>query len=78
MNITRDSRLVFQGETDVGMMKRKIHELIHYLFLEASFPNGVVLLTGTGIIPDDNFSLSTGDLVEISIEGIGILRNPVQ
>ena len=48
-----------------------------YLFRETSFPNGCFLLTGTGIIPPDTFTLHSGDSIEIAIEGIGELRNTV-
>ena len=52
-------------------------ELVEYLFRETSFPNGVYLMTGTGIVPPDNFTLKPGDEVKISIENIGTLVNTV-
>ena len=58
-------------------MKRTVEELVEWLFRENDFPHGVVLLTGTGIIPPDDFTLHAGDLIEIEIQGIGILRNSV-
>ena len=59
-------------------MKRSIAELASYLGRENEFPNGVFLMTGTGLVPPDNYTLQSGDRVEISIEGIGQLVNPVQ
>ena len=58
-------------------MKRRPAELVEYLFRETSFPNGCFLLTGTGIIPPDTFTLHSGDVIEIAIDGIGELRNTV-
>jgi 2-dehydro-3-deoxy-D-arabinonate dehydratase len=51
--------------------------LIAWLGRENRFPNGVILLTGTGIVPPDDFSLRAGDIVRIAIDGVGILANPV-
>ena len=56
---------------------RSFADLIGYLGRDNLFPDGVVLLTGTGIVPPDDFTLLAGDEVAISIEGIGTLRNPV-
>ena len=58
-------------------MKRKHTELVEYLFRETTFPHGTYLMTGTGIVPPDDFSLLTNDEVLISIEGIGTLVNRV-
>jgi 2-dehydro-3-deoxy-D-arabinonate dehydratase len=58
-------------------MKRSLDELIEYLFRDNSFPRGCFLLTGTGIVPPDEFSLSEGDKVQITIEPIGTLINQV-
>jgi 2-dehydro-3-deoxy-D-arabinonate dehydratase len=57
-------------------MKRDFGELVGYLFREQSFPEGVILLTGTGIVPPDEFALRPGDQVEIEVPPIGTLRNP--
>ena len=56
---------------------RRFDDLIGYLFREDEFPDGVILSTGTGIVPPDAFTLAPGDVVEIEIDGIGVLRNPV-
>ena len=70
--------IAFQGETSTAHMQRDPHELAGYLGRYNDFPDGAVLLTGTGIVPGDDFSLQDGDEVLIEIEGIGILRNPVR
>lgn len=77
MTIRRGEAIVFQGQTDVSQMARPFGELIGWLERNNSFPHGVVLLTGTGIVPDNSFSLQQDDVVEISVEGIGTLINPV-
>lgn len=77
LQIERAGQTVFQGETSVGQIKRSFSELVQYLFRSQTFPNGAVLLTGTGIVPPDDFSLRPGDEVRISISGIGLLRNIV-
>jgi 2-dehydro-3-deoxy-D-arabinonate dehydratase len=77
LRIQRGTKVVFQGETSVGQIKRKFEELGSYLFRSQTFPHGVVLLTGTGIVPPDNVSLQAADVVRISISGIGVLENTV-
>jgi 2-dehydro-3-deoxy-D-arabinonate dehydratase len=67
ISIERDGRLVFHGSTRTAKMNRKLDELVAYLFRELSFPQGVFLLTGTGIVPPEQFTLSHGDLVSITI-----------
>jgi 2-dehydro-3-deoxy-D-arabinonate dehydratase len=76
--ITRGGKTVFSGETKVSQIKRGFEELVGYLFRNQTFPHGVVLLTGTGIVPPNEFSLAPGDLVRIEIEGVGVLENPVK
>jgi 2-dehydro-3-deoxy-D-arabinonate dehydratase len=75
--ITRDGRAAFAGETKVSQIKRSFEELVGYLFRSQNFPQGVVLLTGTGIVPPNEFSLAKGDVVRIEIDGIGTIENPV-
>jgi 2-dehydro-3-deoxy-D-arabinonate dehydratase len=58
-------------------MARSLEDLIDWLGRENHFPDGVILLTGTGIVPPDDFSLEAGDQVSITIDGIGTLTNPV-
>ena len=55
----------------------ELQELVDYLFRSQQFPNGVILLTGTGVVPPDAFTLAAGDVVRIHISGVGRLENPV-
>jgi 2-dehydro-3-deoxy-D-arabinonate dehydratase len=75
--ITRGGSSVFDGHTTVAQMKRTPEELVSFLYREMSFPQGAILLTGTGIIPPDGFTLHSGDEIVITIEAIGTLRNVV-
>jgi 2-dehydro-3-deoxy-D-arabinonate dehydratase len=77
LTIERAAKNVFEGSTTVSMMKRSFEELIQWLGRETSFPNGAILLTGTGVVPPDDFTLAAGDVVHIDIAGIGRLTNPV-
>ena len=74
---TRGSRVVWAQETSTASMRRRIPDLVRWLFLATDFPDGVVLSTGTGLVPAMDVSLATGDLVTIDIEGVGSLANPV-
>jgi 2-dehydro-3-deoxy-D-arabinonate dehydratase len=75
--VRRGGGVVFEAKTSAGQMARTYEELISWLGRETSFPNGVLLLTGTGIVPDSDFTLEPGDLIDITIDGIGTLSNPV-
>jgi 2-dehydro-3-deoxy-D-arabinonate dehydratase len=77
LSIRHGDQVCFEGSTSTAKMKRSIEELIMYLFLEQEFPNGVILLTGTGLVPPDSFTLRSGDVVDITIPEIGTLHNPV-
>jgi 2-dehydro-3-deoxy-D-arabinonate dehydratase len=77
LQVFRRQQCIFEGQTDVGQMARPFEDLIHWLGRDNSFPQGVLLMTGTGIVPDRDFTLHAGDLVEINIDGIGVLSNPV-
>ncbi len=77
LEIQRAGAAVFRGETSVGQIKRTFAELVEYLFRSQKFPHGAVLLTGTGIVPPDGFTLAAGDVVRIEISGIGVLENRV-
>jgi 2-dehydro-3-deoxy-D-arabinonate dehydratase len=77
LEIRRGADVVFTGETRVAQIKRSFAELVDYLFRSQQFPNGVVLLTGAGIVPPDAFTLAAGDVVAITISGVGTLENPV-
>ncbi|MDB5082027.1 MAG: hypothetical protein JWP00_3951 [Chloroflexi bacterium] len=76
--IQRDGLEVFHGGANTAQLKRTLPELIGYLGRSNSFPDGVLLSTGTSIVPPDNFTLQAGDLVEIEIEHIGLLSNRVK
>ncbi len=75
--INRHGKAVFTGEIGIDQMKRKHTELVAFLFRECDFPKGCFLMTGTGIVPPDDFSLALGDEVRISIDHIGTLVNVV-
>jgi 2-dehydro-3-deoxy-D-arabinonate dehydratase len=77
LRIEREGEESFEGETSTAQMRRSFDELASYLFRELSHPHGAVLLTGTGLVPPDEFTLEDGDTVEIEIEGIGTLRHGV-
>jgi len=75
--IRRAGKVVFSGRTPVGRIKRRFNELRDYLFRSQTFPHGALLLTGTGVVPDDDFTLQAGDEIAISVSGIGTLTNTV-
>jgi 2-dehydro-3-deoxy-D-arabinonate dehydratase len=77
LEIERGGSVAFKGETSIARMARRFEELIYWLGRDNVFPRGVILLTGTGIVPPDEFSLKDGDIVRITIDGIGTLSNPV-
>jgi 2-dehydro-3-deoxy-D-arabinonate dehydratase len=78
MKIRRGAEAVFEGSTTLSEMKRRPEELVGFLFRESSFPQGCFLLTGTGIVPPESFTLAPGDCIEIAIDGIGVLTNTVE
>lgn len=78
MTIARSGSTVFEGATRLDQMRRTFRELTDYLFRDNEFPAGVFLMTGTGIVPDDDFTLAPGDEVAITIDGVGTLVNHVQ
>jgi len=78
LKIFRGEELMFEGQTDLTQLKRSLEELVGFLYCELDFPNGAMLMTGTGVVPGSDFSLQSGDRVEIEIEGIGVLENEVE
>lgn len=78
LRIVRDGEAMLEGQTSLAAMKRQPEELVSYLFRESSFPSGCYLLTGTGIVPDAEFTLRSGDVVSITIDPIGTLENTVR
>lgn len=77
LTIHRDGEKAYSGNTNLGQLNRTLEDLTKWLFTESEFPNGAFLMTGTGIVPDDDFTLEDGDSVSITIAGIGTLTNPV-
>ncbi|MEM1295199.1 MAG: fumarylacetoacetate hydrolase family protein [Verrucomicrobiota bacterium] len=78
LEILRNGEVGFEGSTKVDQIKRGLDELAEFLFLENEFPDGALLMTGTGIVPDNDFTLQSGDVVRISIDGLGVLENQVE
>jgi 2-dehydro-3-deoxy-D-arabinonate dehydratase len=76
IEIVRQGQTVWQGATRTSQMKRRFEELAEYLYRELSFPHGVFMMTGTGLVPPDDFTLAVEDVVKIEI-GALTLENPV-
>ena len=77
LTIVRNGTAVFEGRTTLAQMRRTPEELVAFLYRETSFPHGAVLLTGTGVVPPDDFTLQAGDAIAITIPPIGTLDNVV-
>jgi 2-dehydro-3-deoxy-D-arabinonate dehydratase len=77
LEIRRADDVVFTGETALDQIKRGFDELVEHLFRDNSFPAGVFVMTGTGIVPGDGFTLAPNDEVAITIEPVGTLTNRV-
>ena len=77
LEIARNGKSVFAGSTTLAELKRDPKQLAEFLFRDSSFPDGAFLMTGTGIVPDHEFSLVSGDRIRIAINGIGMLENLV-
>jgi 2-dehydro-3-deoxy-D-arabinonate dehydratase len=77
LTIARDGSTAWEGSASTSTLHRKIDELAAYLFREDEFPAGVILSTGTSLVPDLPFTLESGDEIRIRISGIGELANPV-
>ena len=77
VQILRGGEQVFSGDTTLQELKRDPKELAHYLYRDNTFPQGAFLMTGTGIVPGDEFMLRHRDVIRITIDGIGTLENPV-
>jgi 2-dehydro-3-deoxy-D-arabinonate dehydratase len=77
LQIERNGKTEFDGKTNVGQIARPLESLVEWLCKELTFPDGAILMTGTGIVPPDSFTLAAGDLVRITIDGIGTLINAV-
>ena len=77
LEISRSGKTVFEGSIAISQMKRKPEELVSFVYRECSFPYGCLIMTGTGIVPENDFTLKSGDEILISINGIGTLKNEV-
>jgi len=77
LEIARQGRTMFTGSTTLAELKREPKELAKFLFRDNTFPQGAFLMTGTGIVPGNDFTLAHGDAIRIGIEGIGTLENHV-
>ncbi len=77
LTITREGSVVFNNGIAISQIKRKFSQLVEYLIREYTFPQGALLMTGTGIVPDSSFTLQSGDKIDITIAPIGTLTNTV-
>ncbi|HYW36399.1 MAG TPA: fumarylacetoacetate hydrolase family protein [Balneolaceae bacterium] len=77
LEVEREGTIVFKDSIEINQIKRKFTDLVAYLYRECSFPHGSLLMTGTGIVPSNDFSLHHGDEISISIAPIGTLINEV-
>jgi 2-dehydro-3-deoxy-D-arabinonate dehydratase len=77
MRIQRGDRVHWSGETSMREFARRLEQLVETLFREDTFPAGVIVCTGTALVPESPFTLEAGDRVEIEIDGLGTLANPV-
>ncbi|MFD8153172.1 fumarylacetoacetate hydrolase family protein [Streptomyces sp. NPDC059720] len=77
LTVSRAGRAAYHGETSTAMMHRPLTQLVSHLFAAENHPDGALLSTGTGIVPDINFSLEVGDTVTVVIDGVGTLTNDV-
>jgi len=78
LEINRNNMLVFEGSIALNKMKRTLQELVSFVYRECSFPNGCLIMTGTGIVPGSDFTLMSCDEIRISIDHIGTLVNTVR
>jgi 2-dehydro-3-deoxy-D-arabinonate dehydratase len=77
VHVTRAGATVFEGSTSTARMRRSVQDLVAHLVRAQDFPAGAVLSTGTGIVPDLDFTLLDGDVVQVTVEDVGSLTNPV-
>ncbi len=78
LSISRNNIIVFEGNVTLDQMKRTHTELVAYAYRECSFPTGCYIMTGTGIVPGNDFTLASGDEISITIDNIGTLTNTVR
>ena len=75
--ILRGPTSIWEAETSLGALNRTLEDLVDYVFRCQDFPHGLILSTGTGIVPPMDIALAAGDIVEIDVAGVGVLSNPV-
>lgn len=78
LEILREKAVIFQGTVTLNQMKRSVKELVSFVYRECSFPTGCYIMTGTGIVPGNDFTLLSNDEINITIENIGTLQNFVE
>lgn len=78
LQIKRNGETAFEGSVAISQMKRRVEELVSFVYRECSFPDGCLIMTGTGIVPPNDFTLHSGDEVTIRIDHIGTLTNIVR
>lgn len=78
MTIQREGAAAFKGRANTAELHRTLPDLAAWLYRELDFPAGAVLLTGTSVVPELSFTLRAGDTIEITVDGVGTLRNPVE
>ena len=76
--ILRGAATTWEAQTSLGQLNRTLEDLVDYLFRCQDFPHGVILSTGTGIVPPMDIALAAGDIVEIDVAGVGVLSNVVE
>ena len=77
LQIKRDQNTVVEASIAISQIKRAFNELVSFVYRECSFPHGCLIMTGTGIVPENDFTLKSGDEIRISIDRIGTLVNEV-
>ena len=78
LEIIRKNNKEFEGNVAISQMKRNLEELVSFVYRECSFPHGCLIMTGTGIVPPNDFTLRSGDEIKITIDKIGTLVNIVR
>ena len=78
LEIKRNQVTIFKDNIAISQMKRTAEELVSFVYRECSFPHGCLIMTGTGIVPGSDFTLKSGDVIKISIDEIGELKNIVE
>ena len=78
LEISRGGKSSYEGKIAISQMKRTPEELVSFVYRECSFPDGCLIMTGTGIVPENDFTLQSGDEIKISIDNIGQLINVVE